>query len=134
LHALVQTFTRNLRDSDFTRFNFYAQRIKCLNYLPYGWHEKVKIPYDLVLLSTIQHYLHDKPEGTGRKALGLSPNLRTLEFGNPIHASFAPEVFLGAKLVTLSLAFIDQYDDLEVKSLFSLIKTHSPKMEHLALE
>lgn len=115
--------------SDFSRFNFYAGRIVNLNYLPYGWHKKVKIPFDLQLLQIIQEYMDQ--HGGDKKRLRLLPNLRRLEFSSPFHASFAPEYLLGKHTVALSLDFVDHYDELEVKTLFPLIKTLSPKMENL---
>lgn len=101
-----------------------------MNYLPYGWHNhRVKIPDDLRLFQKIQQYKDLDPgeHSTTR----LLPSLRRLEFADPIHASFSAQYLLGKHTVALSLDFLDEFNDLEIQSLFPLIKSLSPNMENL---
>ncbi|KAF9465182.1 hypothetical protein BDZ94DRAFT_1254739 [Collybia nuda] len=123
---------RDLVASDFLRFDFYAQRIINLKYLPYGCHQRAKVPYDLAICHTIQRYLEQHGEAERQKS-GLLPNLRRMEFSNSLHALVAPKLFLGEQTTAFSLGFRDECGEVEIKLLFALIRKQAPNVENLEI-
>lgn len=112
---------RPLRSTDLNRFDFYAERIKRLDYMHYAWHsESVTRPCDLVILTAVWAF---------RDNQALLPNLRWLQFNRPIHPLFVPKMIFGARLIVLRLSGYDTEESLKpfLQAIIGLV----PNLEEL---
>jgi len=106
-----------------TRFDFYAGRIRRLNYAPYAWHSSnLTYQHDLEALRAVWNY---------RKTQPLFPNMRWLHFVHQFNSWFDPHMFLGGGLIALSTQWGDS--DEPMTSLLPAVRRISPLLEELEL-
>jgi hypothetical protein len=100
--------------------------------MPYCRHREDMVtgPYDLKLLCELSEFKKRSSEPSTSYQT-LFPNLRWLQLPSAHHASFAPMLFLGDQLNSLSLPWINSLD--EYNSLFNAILTHVPNLVTLDL-
>ncbi|TFK45162.1 hypothetical protein BDQ12DRAFT_718256 [Crucibulum laeve] len=115
-------FTRRIYIKDFSRFDFYAQRIKCLEYHTVYSGSGSTDPDDFLCFVKLHNVRCTQP---------LLPNLREISFLDSRHATFRPDIFLagGPKSISLQWSGSDENAD----KLLPFIQKFCPTLETLDL-